>query len=338
MALTFNSSGKPVKKKEEPAKVEPDSSLQPIAKMFPLAGMLGDYVSPHANTVTLPDGVTFNVPIDFNPGTAQVTIVKSKNGEKTGKIKVNLSGPKFTEEEIAKQAEFKTLYAIKTQPNWHQLYETGDEKEKEETPPWQDDTQVAKKFHKDWLKAGHQMGKTGMQEEFVDQYMNTPKPVPGGAVDVLEGMAQLDEAKISEEQNQTLVTTEEANTEVLSLVDEYTALEAQIKAADVSHLIKEQEAIKKKLQSIAKASYYPAHKPVQLYGTHKNYVEFSAQSNKTEIADKDGLIAKIGVDKYIENTAITLTAANKLLTENELAKYTTTVPGARTMKGVYTGE
>jgi hypothetical protein len=134
------------------------------------------------------------------------------------------------------------------------------------------------------------------------------------------------------------VVTEEANSEVLTMVDRYTELQAIIDAADVSAEIKEQEGIKKQLQSIAKSDQFPAHKKVQLYGTHSNYVEFSEQANSTKISNKQGLINAIGLDKYVELTDITLTNAKKVLSESELEKYTTNVPGARTLKSVHKGD
>jgi hypothetical protein len=133
------------------------------------------------------------------------------------------------------------------------------------------------------------------------------------------------------------VVTEEANSEVLATVDRYTELQEQIDAADVSHLLKEQEGLKKSLQSIAKSDQFPSNKKVQLHGTHDNYVEFSEQANSTKIVDKAGLIAAIGIDKYIELTDITLANAKKVLSEGELEKFTTIVPGARTLKGVHKG-
>lgn len=133
------------------------------------------------------------------------------------------------------------------------------------------------------------------------------------------------------------VVTEEASSEVLTNVDRYTELQEQIDAADISAQLKEQEGIKKVLQSIAKSDQFPANKKVQLYGTHHNYVEFSEQANTTKIVDKAGLIAAIGIDKYIELTDITLTNAKKVLSEGELEKFTTIMPGARTLKSVHKG-
>lgn len=153
----------------------------------------------------------------------------------------------------------------------------------------------------------------------------------------------IDESKkISEDQEKLqqvdAVSTEEASSAVLSAVDEYVFIQRKIEAFDMAPLLKRQEELKKQLQLIAKSEHFPSNKPVQLYGTHNNYVEFSPQANSTKIADKEGLVAAIGIDGYIDNTDITLTAAKKLLSENELSKYTTIVPGARTMKTVHLGD
>ena len=153
-------------------------------------------------------------------------------------------------------------------------------------------------------------------------------------------MEDLTAAKVSEDQEPGLefgVSTEEANSEVLQMVDEYTALQAQIDAADVSHLIKKQDELKKQLQSIAKSDQFPSHKPVQLWGTHENYVQFSEQKNMQKITDKPGLIDAIGMAKYMANTEITLANAKKLLSENELGKFTTNTPGPRTLNAVVLG-
>jgi hypothetical protein len=153
-------------------------------------------------------------------------------------------------------------------------------------------------------------------------------------------MEDLTAAKASEDQEPGLefaVSTEEANSEVLELVDEYTTLQALIDAADVTHLIKKQDEIKKQLQSIAKSDQFPSHKPVQLWGTHENYVQFSEQKNMQKITDKPGLIDAIGMAKYMANTEITLANAKKLLSENELAKFTATSPGPRTLSAVVLG-
>jgi acyl-CoA-binding protein len=153
-------------------------------------------------------------------------------------------------------------------------------------------------------------------------------------------MEDLTAAKASEDQEPGLefgVSTEEANSEVLQMVDEYTALQSQIDAADVSHLIKKQDELKKQLQSIAKSDQFPAHKPVQLWGTHENYVQFSEQKSMQKITDKPGLIDAIGMAKYMANTEITLANAKKLLSENELGKFTTNTPGPRTLNAVVLG-
>jgi hypothetical protein len=134
------------------------------------------------------------------------------------------------------------------------------------------------------------------------------------------------------------VVTEEASSEVLTLVDRYTEIQAEIEKHDMAPLLAEQETIKKQLQSIAKADHFPSGKPVQLNGTHANYVRFSPQTNSTKIVDKEGLVEKIGVSQWVDNTDITLAAAKKLLSENELAKFTTIVPGSRSLKEVHLGD
>jgi hypothetical protein len=168
----------------------------------------------------------------------------------------------------------------------------------------------------------------------LQEKLGNPQPFTGSI-----GGEAVDLVKLSEQQEpESEVSEEVASSEVLALVDEYTGLQQQIDAADISHLIKAQDVLKKSLQSIAKSKNYAANKPVRLMGTHTNYVEFSAPTNSTKIVDKPGLVAAIGLEQYVELTEITLANAKKVLPENVLGKYTTVVPGSRTLKTVHTGD
>jgi hypothetical protein len=149
---------------------------------------------------------------------------------------------------------------------------------------------------------------------------------------------ELSPAQVSQQQEpQSLIATEEASSEVLTLVDEYVEIQRELNKVDVTPLLKRQEELKKKLQLIAKSDHFPSNKSVQLWGTHQNYVEFSPQVNSTKIVDKNGLIAAVGQEIFNVVASITLTEAKKLLSENELSHFTATVPGARTMKAVVLG-
>jgi hypothetical protein len=160
-----------------------------------------------------------------------------------------------------------------------------------------------------------------------------PVPAPGGHVDIAV------QVKPAEDQAKEVgYSTEEANSEVLDMVDEYTYIQAEINKHDMAPLIKRQDELKKKLQSIAKADHFEGNKPVLLYGTHGNYLKFSEKNNKTEISDKNGLILAVGQDTFNMMANLTLTDAKKLLSENELAQYTTTVEGSRTLKDVNLGD
>ncbi len=146
-----------------------------------------------------------------------------------------------------------------------------------------------------------------------------------------------DQVKLSQDQEPQSIAVEQAHSEVLTLVDEYTELQAEIDAVDISAQLKAQETIKKRLSQIAKSDNYPSNKPVQLCGTHGNYVEFSAAANSVKITDKAGMAMYLGAPVWIEHTDMTLAEAKKILSENELAKYTSNVPGSRTLKTVYKG-
>jgi hypothetical protein len=146
-----------------------------------------------------------------------------------------------------------------------------------------------------------------------------------------------DQVKLSQDQEPQSIAVEQAHSEVLTLVDEYTELQAEIDAVDISAQLKAQETIKKRLAQIAKSDNYPSNKPVQLCGTHGNYVEFSAAANSVKITDKAGMAMYLGAPVWIEHTEMTLAEAKKILSENELAKYTSNVPGSRTLKTVYKG-
>ena len=134
------------------------------------------------------------------------------------------------------------------------------------------------------------------------------------------------------------VTKEEVVTEVVVSVDRYTQILAFFEQHHIDGLMKEAEELKKKLQEYARMDQYPSDNKIQFHGSHGNFVEFSAQANSTKITDKVGLIGAIGPEKYMNYADITLGNAKKLLTESELEKFTSTVPGARTIKKVHFGE
>lgn len=166
-----------------------------------------------------------------------------------------------------------------------------------------------------------------------------PWEAPAGNQVQEQQPTQAEQVAASQQQAAQSVVAE-TSTDVVTtqLVDEYTVLWAQMEKLGVVQLVKEADAVKKKLQSIAKDASHPTGKPVRLAGSHKNYVEFSACANTTVLADLKGFIDKIGVGAYIDNSKITLDAAKKLLSENELAKYTTNEPGSRTLKTVHPGD
>lgn len=145
----------------------------------------------------------------------------------------------------------------------------------------------------------------------------------------------VDQVKISQQQQPASITTEEAVSEVLTMVDEYTDLQRQIDAVDVAPLLKKQEALKKKLQSIAKSTNYPDDKPVRLCGTGGNWVQFSEKSNSTKISDKSGLIQAMGQDEFNQLAEVTLEKCKQVLSEVDLLKYTAQVPGSRMLKEVH---
>jgi hypothetical protein len=150
---------------------------------------------------------------------------------------------------------------------------------------------------------------------------------------------QVQEQKPEEEAlaDQVGVVTEEASSEVLTVVDRYTEIQKMLEHMGAGKLIEEHEALKKSLQSIAKSDQYADDKRVQLHGTHNNYVEFSAKTNKTEITDKPGLINCMGQTTFNELAAVTLTNAKKVIPEAKLSQFTTILPGSRTLKHVNVG-
>jgi hypothetical protein len=140
-----------------------------------------------------------------------------------------------------------------------------------------------------------------------------------------------------DEAEQIGVVTEEASSEVLTLVDRFTQIQLLLEQMGADKLVEEHAELKKSLQSIAKSDQYADDKRVQLHGTHNNYVEFSAKSNKTEITDKPGLINCMGQTMFNEVATVTLGNAKKVVPEAKLSQFTTIVPGSRNLKHINVG-
>lgn len=135
-------------------------------------------------------------------------------------------------------------------------------------------------------------------------------------------------------QEKTLLTEEEML--VAGLVDTYTTIQKQLDAIEgLATLLKEQEAAKKQLQSIARSPEYAEGKPVRLVGTEGNYVEFSAKCKQTEVVDRPGLIKAMGQDVFNELAEVSLEKIKQVLTEKEVLIFTAQVPGSRTLKTVF---
>jgi hypothetical protein len=152
---------------------------------------------------------------------------------------------------------------------------------------------------------------------------------------VIEEIDVVKESEKQEEQVSVAVVTEEAVSEVLTLVDRYTEIQRMIDEAGLAPYLKEQESVKKQLQLIAKSDNYPDEKPVRLCGTEGNYVEFTPKRNQTEITDKPGLINAMGQSTWNSLATITLEGAKQVLAESTLLKFTSKVPGSRLMKQIF---
>lgn len=119
------------------------------------------------------------------------------------------------------------------------------------------------------------------------------------------------------------------------LTDELVTLQIQLDSVDVTAINKRQTELKKELQSIAEVKGFDPMLPVTFKGS-LGQVDFSKCSDKTEIelpADLwKELAAKFGMEATFSAVTWNLTQLKKLLSENELAKYTKKGIGSRSAK------
>lgn len=126
-----------------------------------------------------------------------------------------------------------------------------------------------------------------------------------------------------------------AQSEQEMLVDELITLDLQLKSIDTASLEKRISEIKKELQSIAQEQ--PHDQPVTFTGMMGEVV-FSACSKLTKVQLPDAptllksLVKKFGVDAAYDAITFNLTKLKKLLSENELAEWTTIEEGSRVSK------
>lgn len=122
-----------------------------------------------------------------------------------------------------------------------------------------------------------------------------------------------------------------ASTDEQLKVDEIIQIDQKLAEEEVLHMLERREELRKQLQSIANEKGEP-HEEVTLVGT-TGTVKFSKCTNKTEISDKNGLIQAMGPEVFMKLATVTATQAKKYLSEIELEKFVTVVPGSRTFKG-----
>jgi hypothetical protein len=118
------------------------------------------------------------------------------------------------------------------------------------------------------------------------------------------------------------------------LAGELISLDRKLVDADVPEILKRIEVIKKELQSIAKDAVAPDLGWV--IEAPNGVVTVSKCAEKIEIKDLDGLIqyieSKLGHNAVLAVLSAQLTSLRKILGENEIHKFSETVPGARTIK------
>lgn len=132
-----------------------------------------------------------------------------------------------------------------------------------------------------------------------------------------------------------LESTTPINDKIVEEVDIIIALDAKIEP--VRPFIKQFEAHKKVVQSIAAGPEFSPDQTVVLHGSI-GVVEFSSATSTLEISDKNGLIgalkAKIGYPALLELLNINLTDVKKYLSESELMEFYTPAKGARRLKSI----
>jgi hypothetical protein len=120
-------------------------------------------------------------------------------------------------------------------------------------------------------------------------------------------------------------------TEVEVLVDELTMIDAKLKSMEVDVMQKRVDEIKNRLQSVA--ADMPPEQEAVIKGSIGE-VTFSPCRRETTITNKAGIAEKVGAEAFLAMAKVNLTDAKKYLSENELAAFTETGYGSRTLKVV----
>jgi hypothetical protein len=120
------------------------------------------------------------------------------------------------------------------------------------------------------------------------------------------------------------------------LVQEYLILYQKLHAIDGKDIVKRMEQIRKQLQQVAHDLVEDS-KPA-VFSCALGEIEFDERGEKTEIPDPRSLVAfleqKFGVAVAWSVVSIAITPLRAILSEAELAKVSTKVPGSRSIKNV----
>lgn len=120
--------------------------------------------------------------------------------------------------------------------------------------------------------------------------------------------------------------TTASSSNLTTLVDEFATLHQAVKSYEPT--IQRYEQLKKQLASEANAF---GSGEVRLSGS-VGYVTFTKPATKRKLIDIPGFLRAVGIQKFLDCVTVSVTKADKLLSESQKAAMFKSEPGARRLK------
>lgn len=133
-------------------------------------------------------------------------------------------------------------------------------------------------------------------------------------------------------------TKAKAKSETEAAVEELIDLHTKLTEADAFPMLKRLEELKKMLQQVMRDSGADPNTPYVFKTWDGGSVEFSACSKTLEIKDREAMIKALTLSVFKEIAKVSTTDLKTYLSLQEIASFTESVPGSRSMKSVKPAE